>query len=145
MKCVFGFWRHFESGGGGGVLGLIFVEYVPLASQSPYPTRVYSVANYRLHLSHFWANMLFSRSHLSHFLFLRIDPSIISVWGEHRYIIERRTIKFKNFLIWTILNHVYISGLFKTYFQDGVMESTKNFWKYLTFKVAVVQDHKRGV
>ena len=41
----------------GGVLGLIFAGYVPLASQSPYPIIVYSVANYRPHLSHFWANM----------------------------------------------------------------------------------------
>ena len=40
-----------------GVLGLIFARYVPLASQSPYPIIVYSVANYRPHLSHFWANM----------------------------------------------------------------------------------------
>ena len=29
-----------------GVLGLIFAGYVPLASQSPYPIIVYSVANY---------------------------------------------------------------------------------------------------
>ena len=29
----------------GEVLGLIFAEYVPLASQSPYPIIVYSVAN----------------------------------------------------------------------------------------------------
>ena len=33
--------------GGGGVLGLIFAGYVPLASQSPYPIIVYSVAMYR--------------------------------------------------------------------------------------------------
>ena len=34
--------------GGGGVLGLIFAGYVPLASQSPYPIIiVYSVAVYR--------------------------------------------------------------------------------------------------
>ena len=35
--------------------GLIFAGYVPLASQSPYPIIhvVYSVVNYRLHLSHF--------------------------------------------------------------------------------------------
>ena len=39
------------------VLGLIFAGYVPLASQSLYPIIVYSVANYRPHLSHFWANM----------------------------------------------------------------------------------------
>ena len=44
-------------GEGGGVLGLIFAGYVPLASQSPYPIEVYSVANYRSYLSHFWANM----------------------------------------------------------------------------------------
>ena len=41
----------------GGLLGLIFAWYVPLGSQSPYPIIVYSVANYRPHLSHFWANM----------------------------------------------------------------------------------------
>ena len=35
------------------VRGLIFAGYVPLASQSPYPIIVYSVVNYRLHLSHF--------------------------------------------------------------------------------------------
>ena len=31
--------------GGGGMLGLIFAGYVQLASQSPYPVIVYSVAN----------------------------------------------------------------------------------------------------
>ena len=37
----------------------------------PYPIIVYSVANYyRPHLSHSWANMKFSRSQLSHFLFM---------------------------------------------------------------------------
>ena len=40
-----------------GVLGLIFAGYVPLACQSPYPIIVYSVANCRPHLSHFWSNM----------------------------------------------------------------------------------------
>ena len=46
-------------GGGGGsykqirIGGLLFAEYVLLASQSLYPIIVYSVANY----SHFWANM----------------------------------------------------------------------------------------
>ena len=40
-------------GGGGGVLGSIFAGYVPLASPNPYPIIVYSVANYRPHLSHF--------------------------------------------------------------------------------------------
>ena len=42
-----------RGGGGGGVLGLIFAGYVPLASQSPYPITVYSVPNDWLHLSHF--------------------------------------------------------------------------------------------
>ena len=37
----------------GGVLGSIFAGYVPLASPNPYPIIVYSVANYRPHLSHF--------------------------------------------------------------------------------------------
>ena len=41
----------------GGVLGSIFAGYVPLAPPSPYPIIVYSVANYRPHVSHFWANI----------------------------------------------------------------------------------------
>ena len=44
--------------GVGGVLGSSFAGYVPLASQNPYPIIVYSVANYRPHLSHFWANVI---------------------------------------------------------------------------------------
>ena len=39
-----------------GVLGSIFAGYVPLASRNPYPIIVYSVANYRPHLSHFGAD-----------------------------------------------------------------------------------------
>ena len=35
------------------IVGSIFAGYVPLASQSPCPIIVYSVANYRPHLSHF--------------------------------------------------------------------------------------------
>ena len=42
----------------GGVLGSSFAGYVPLASQNPYPIIVYSVANYRPHLSHYWANVI---------------------------------------------------------------------------------------
>ena len=46
--------------GGGGVLESSFAVYVPLASQNPYPIYslflVYFVANYKPHLSHFWAN-----------------------------------------------------------------------------------------
>ena len=43
-----------------GVLGLMFAGYVPLASQSPYPILVYSLANYRPHLSHFLENIIFA-------------------------------------------------------------------------------------
>ena len=46
-----------RGGGGGGGLGIIFALYVPLDSQSRYSIIVYSVANYRPQLSHFWANM----------------------------------------------------------------------------------------
>ena len=46
--------------GGGGELGSIFAGYVPLASPNPYPIIVYSVANHRPHLSHFWANIIFA-------------------------------------------------------------------------------------
>ena len=40
-----------------GLLGLIFAGYVQLASQSPYPIIVYSLANGRPHIIHSWANM----------------------------------------------------------------------------------------
>ena len=43
--------------GWGGVLGLIFAGYVPLASLSPYPIILYSEDSYRPHLSHLWANV----------------------------------------------------------------------------------------
>ena len=39
-------------------MGSSFPGYVPLASQNPYPIIVYSVASYRHHLSHFWANVI---------------------------------------------------------------------------------------
>ena len=42
------------------LLGLIFAECVPLASQNPYPIIVYSVAKYRPHLGHFWENVIFT-------------------------------------------------------------------------------------
>ena len=35
-----------------------FAGYVPLAPQNPHPIIVYSVANYRPHLSHFWENVI---------------------------------------------------------------------------------------
>ena len=44
----------------GMLLGLILAGYVLLASQNPYPITVYSVANYRPHLSHFWKKLLFT-------------------------------------------------------------------------------------
>ena len=49
-------WGRRRGWGGGGVVGLTFAGYVLLVSQSPWPIVVYSVANYRPHLSHFWAN-----------------------------------------------------------------------------------------
>ena len=42
---------------GGRIIRVVFAGYVPLASKSPYSNVVYSVANYRPHLSHNWANM----------------------------------------------------------------------------------------
>ena len=65
-------YRFPPGGGGGGLLRSIFAGYVPLASWSPYPIIVYFVANCRPHLSHFWANMSFSRSQLSHFIFMYV-------------------------------------------------------------------------
>lgn len=41
-------------GGGGGGPWVNFWGYVPFASQNPYFITVYSVANYRPHLSHIW-------------------------------------------------------------------------------------------
>ena len=43
---------------GGWVLRLIFAKYVLLVSQRPCPIIVYFVANYRPHLTHFWANII---------------------------------------------------------------------------------------
>ena len=44
----------------GGLLGLIFAWYVPLASHNPYPVIVYFVAKYRPHPRHFWKNVIFA-------------------------------------------------------------------------------------
>ena len=69
MSYIIGSYRYFKIDpdrvstrglGGGGVLGLNFAGYMPLASQSPYLIIVYSLANYNIyrpHLSHFWAHM----------------------------------------------------------------------------------------
>ena len=70
---IIGSYRFSTGAGGEKALGLIFAGYMPLASQSPYLIIVYSVVNYNMYrpyLSHFWANIKFSRSQLSHFLFM---------------------------------------------------------------------------
>ena len=46
------------TGGGVGVLGLMFAGYVPLSFQSPYPIVVYFFSNYRPHHSHFLENVI---------------------------------------------------------------------------------------
>ena len=71
-KREFAEYRLEWGGAGGGVLGLIFAGYVPLASESPYPIKVYSGATYGPHLSHFWANMQFSRTNLVTFYFYEL-------------------------------------------------------------------------
>ena len=43
---------------GGGAVGSGFAGCVLLASQNPHPILVYSVANYRPHLNHFWASII---------------------------------------------------------------------------------------
>ena len=66
LLCALYIFKNLEQGkysiysqrkGGGGGLWLLFAGYVRLASQSPYPIIICSVANYRPHLSHFSANM----------------------------------------------------------------------------------------
>ena len=43
-----------------GGFGSIFAGYVPLSSQSPFSIIAPALANYRLHLGHFWANVIFA-------------------------------------------------------------------------------------
>ena len=46
---------------GGGVLGLIFAGFVPLVSQSPFPSIVYSVAKYRpILVTLIWEDVIFA-------------------------------------------------------------------------------------
>ena len=60
-------------GGGGGVSWPVsFAEYVPLASQSPYLIILYSVANYRPHLSPFWQIGNFRDPNLATFYFYEL-------------------------------------------------------------------------
>ena len=49
--------KQTSQGPGMGYLAYSFAGYGLLASQSPYPIIVYSVANYKPHLSHFRENM----------------------------------------------------------------------------------------
>ena len=71
-----------DVGGWGGVLGLGFAGYVQLASQNRYPIIVYSVVNYRPHLSHFWASVIFAIPTLLLSIFLWIVP-FFRLNGEH--------------------------------------------------------------
>ena len=48
--------RHNSPGGGGGTW-FNFCWVCAAASPNPYPIIVYSVASYRPHVSHFWANI----------------------------------------------------------------------------------------
>ena len=59
-------------GGGGVSWPVIFAEYVPLASQSPYLIILYSVANYRPHLSPFWQIGNFRDPNLATFYFYEL-------------------------------------------------------------------------
>ena len=76
----------------GEVLGLIFAGYVPLASQSPYPIIVYFVANYRPHLSYFWANICNFR-----------DPNLVTFYLN----------EFTHFLHWmeNTLSFIYSTNI----------------------------------
>ena len=58
---------------GGGNIGLIFAGYVPLASQSPYPIIVYSVANYRPNLFTFGQICNFHNPNLVTFYFYELN------------------------------------------------------------------------
>ena len=63
-----------------GYLQLI-AGYVPLASQNPHSIIVYSVANYRLHLSHFLANVIvISRTEFSASRLLNIKTTAGSIF-----------------------------------------------------------------
>ena len=81
LLCI----TNLRGGGGGG--GRTWVRvccwHVLLGSQNPYPIIVYSVANYRLHVSHFWVYMQFWRSQISHYLFICIVKIPIESIGAH--------------------------------------------------------------
>ena len=64
------------------------------------PILVYYVDNYRLHLSHFCANMTFSRSHFSHFLF----GTYLILLNENHLPFTYRTIILRRLLTVNIKN-----------------------------------------
>ena len=73
--------------GPGGLLGSRFAGYVPLASQNPYPIIVYSVANYRPHLSHFWAYVIvISRREFNASLLLNIKTIAGTIFQPRKFL-----------------------------------------------------------
>ena len=70
-----------------GLLGSRFAGYVPLASQNPYPIIVYSVANYRPHLSHFWAYVIvISRREFNASLLLNIKTIAGTIFQPRKFL-----------------------------------------------------------
>ena len=61
------------------MLGVIFARYVLLTSQNPYPIIVYSVPNYKPHLSHFWSNVIFRDPSLGTFY---LPYQSFNVWTQ---------------------------------------------------------------
>ena len=85
------------SPGGGGVRSG-FAGYVPLASQNPHPIIVYSVANYRPHLGHFWANVIvFSRTEFNASRLLNIKTAAGTIFQPRIFLFFNPA--YQNFLI----------------------------------------------
>ena len=85
-------------GGGGGYLGYSLMGMCRWPLTAPIPSVVYSVSNYRPHLSHFWANVNFRDPNLVVFylcIYL-VNPLKRSSWNEltHFFQIEWRTLYF---------------------------------------------------
>ena len=77
MTCVSGKWTFCTlgpGGGGGGVLGLMFAGYVPLASQSPYPIIVYFLGSYRPHLITFGKYNFRDPNLVTFYLYINLVP-----------------------------------------------------------------------
>ena len=87
-------------GGGGGwaVLGSGFAGYVPLASQNPHPIIVYSIANYRPHFSHFWANVIvISRTEFNASRMLNIKTTAETIFQPRIFLFLNPA--YQNFLV----------------------------------------------